>query len=155
VSALLLPDEGKAFQGALNLCTRAFGGSGVHAFIGAASSSSSIQAAMISKELGVPQLSFASTSASLSDAEKFPLFARMPPSDVLQAHAMADMAFVQGWSFVATVHSEESYGMSGIREFRTAAELLSVEVISSSSFMVSRRPSVVERIPCNVLLILC
>eukprot|EP01051_Picozoa_sp_SAG22_P011675 SAG22_NODE_1146_length_5374_cov_7.602654_2_plen_590_part_00 len=75
-----------AFFGALQICDRAFADAGVHAFVGAASSGPTMNAALISTEFGTPQISFSATSADLSDSERFPLFARMVSSKALSFH---------------------------------------------------------------------
>ena len=77
-------DGSKAFFGSLLLSDRAFRDTGVHAYLGAASSGPSIDAARISTEFGVPQIAFSATSVDLSSSESFPLFVRLPPSDEFQ-----------------------------------------------------------------------
>jgi len=126
-------DTGFAFFGALYLTDRAFDDTGVHAYVGAASSGPSINAARISTEFGVPQVSYSSTSVELSDSEQFPLFMRLPPSDEFQGKAMAELVQHLGWREVVTISSSGGYGLAGIEEFQKAAEL-GTEIVLRETF---------------------
>eukprot|EP01046_Picozoa_sp_COSAG06_P059872 COSAG06_NODE_12533_length_1368_cov_1.100867_2_plen_110_part_00 len=61
-------DPAQGFRGAMRLANRPFGNSGVHAYVGAASSGVTKEVALLSSELGIPQISYSSTAADLSDA---------------------------------------------------------------------------------------
>jgi len=74
---------------------------GVIGVAGAACSGASMAANAILSEAGVPQVSYASTNPGLSDAEAYPGFFRVVPSDAIQGPAMADMVVTAG--FVAGI----------------------------------------------------
>lgn len=83
---------------------------GVHIVIG--SSGSSVSAAMAA-ELGpqkIPQISYASSSPSLSDRSLYPYFMRVAASDADQGKAVADLVQAFGWTKGATIHTSDSYG---------------------------------------------
>lgn len=83
---------------------------GVHIVIG--SSGSSVSAAMAA-ELGpqkIPQISYASSSPSLSDRSQYPYFMRVAASDADQGKAIADLVHVFGWTRGAMIHTSDSYG---------------------------------------------
>ena len=78
----------------------------------------SIQVANLLRLFKIPQVSYASTSAALSDKSRFEYFARTVPSDDLQAKAMADIVQHFNWTYVSTVASEGEYGEKGIDAFK-------------------------------------
>lgn len=84
----------------------------------------------------IPQLSPASTSATLSDSTAYPYFARTPPTDAWQSKALADIVKnLLGVEQVATVNSEDAYGSSGMQDFTTAAAATGIKVLASTSFV--------------------
>lgn len=118
------------FQASGNLITR-----GV---IGSSYSSVSILVANLFRLFSLPQISYASTSAILSDKRAFPLFARTVPSDVVQARTMAYLVSAHNWTYVSTVRSSGDYGDSGMDAFWKEANKLGIciaarEVIRSNT----------------------
>jgi branched-chain amino acid transport system substrate-binding protein len=90
---------------------------GVHIVIG--SSGSSVSAAMAA-ELGpqkIPQISYASSSPTLSDRTLYPYFMRVAASDADQGKAIADLIQSFGWTRGATIHTSDSYGAGLISVF--------------------------------------
>jgi metabotropic glutamate receptor 2/3 len=85
--------------------------------IGGAYSSVSIQVANLLRLFRIPQVSYASTSAALSDKTRFDYFARTLPPDTFQAKAMVDIVQYFNWTYVSTVASEGDYGENGIEFF--------------------------------------
>ena len=83
---------------------------GVAAVAGAACSGASMGANAILSAAGIPMISYASTSPSLSDATAYPHFYRIVPSDALQGQAAADMIAGSGASNTAVVHMTNAYG---------------------------------------------
>ena len=100
----------------------AFAGLGADAIIGATCSDGSMAAADYLTIYHVPQLSPSSTSSALSNSLTYPFFARTPPSDALQSFALADLVeHLLKVGRVATVHSTDLYGASGMQEFNDQA----------------------------------
>ena len=62
----------------------------------------------------VPQVSYAATSAELSDKDRFEYFVRTVPPDSYQARAMIDIITFMNWPAVFAVHSRGSYGEQGM-----------------------------------------
>ncbi|XP_062477103.1 metabotropic glutamate receptor 6-like, partial [Pezoporus occidentalis] len=85
--------------------------------IGASASSVSIMVANVLRLFNIPQISYASTAPELSDPARYGFFSRVVPPDSEQAQAMVAVARALGWSYVATVASEGSYGESGVEAF--------------------------------------
>ena len=68
------------------------------------------QVANLLRLFKIPQVSYASTSAALSDKSRFEYFARTVPPDNFQARAMVDILQYFNWTFISTVNSEGDYG---------------------------------------------
>ncbi|XP_078679957.1 uncharacterized protein LOC144915447 isoform X3 [Branchiostoma floridae x Branchiostoma belcheri] len=90
-------------------------------YVGALSSDVTVDVADVLTSLGIPQISWGSTSTLLSNADDYPFFLRTVPSDDLQGEAIAALVDYFGWNYVATVSSDTVYGRSGITAFRQAA----------------------------------
>jgi ABC-type branched-subunit amino acid transport system substrate-binding protein len=60
--------------------------------------------------LNIIQISYASTSPSLSDRVKYPYFMRNVASDADQGIAIADLVAAFGWTNGATINTDDSYG---------------------------------------------
>ncbi|HJM22859.1 MAG TPA: ABC transporter substrate-binding protein [Candidatus Thalassarchaeum sp.] len=88
---------------------------GVVGVAGAACSGASMAANAVLNAAGVVQVSYASTNPGLSDAEAYPGFWRVVPSDAIQGPAMADMATAAGASNPALIHMTNDYG-SGLAD---------------------------------------
>ena len=80
--------------------------------VGAACSGASMGANGVLSAAGIPQISYASTSPTLSDATAYPGFFRVVPSDALQGQAMAAVATADGMDNIAVVHMTNHYGSS-------------------------------------------
>ncbi|KAM8936005.1 metabotropic glutamate receptor 3 isoform 2-T2 [Lycaon pictus] len=89
--------------------------------IGGSYSSVSIQVANLLRLFQIPQISYASTSAKLSDKSRYDYFARTVPPDFYQAKAMAEILRFFNWTYVSTVASEGDYGETGIEAFEQEA----------------------------------
>lgn len=86
--------------------------------IGASRSTLSVEAAKLLRLFKVPQVSYASTSAELSNKNKYSYFARTVPPDTRQALAMLHIVLEFRWKSVFTINSAGSYGENGIEEFK-------------------------------------
>ncbi|XP_022786363.1 metabotropic glutamate receptor 3-like isoform X2 [Stylophora pistillata] len=82
--------------------------------VGPSYSSTTVQVASLLRLFDVPQVSYAATSAELSDKDKFEYFARTVPPDSYQARAMIDIITYMNWTAVFVVHSRGSYGEQGM-----------------------------------------
>ena len=82
--------------------------------IGAGASRVSIPIAGLTRLFEVPQISYSSTSAILSNRERYSYFFRTIPSDTREAVAIIDMLRYFNWTFISTVFTRDSYGQSGI-----------------------------------------
>ena len=108
---------------------------GADAVIGASCSGASKTAAEYLQLYKTPQLSPASTSAALSDSAAYPYLARTPPSDAWQSFALADVVeHLLGVERLATVNSEDTFGASGMQQFKTSAARRGLKVLASTSF---------------------
>ncbi len=90
--------------------------------IGAAASRVSIPVASLVRLFTTPQISYASSSALLSNRDRYEYFYRTISPDDLQARAMIDVVLHFGWTYVSTIYSLNPYGEPGINEFQMLAE---------------------------------
>uniref|UniRef100_A0A5K3FBH9 ANF_receptor domain-containing protein n=1 Tax=Mesocestoides corti TaxID=53468 RepID=A0A5K3FBH9_MESCO len=110
----------------------------VRGVVGGSYTTVSILVANLYRLFKLPQISYASTSAVLSDKRTYPLFARTVPSDVEQARVMAALVAAHNWTYVSTVRSAGDYGDSGMDAFWKEADKRDVciaarEVVRGSS----------------------
>ncbi|XP_074659487.1 extracellular calcium-sensing receptor-like [Tubulanus polymorphus] len=108
--------------------------------VGAGSSSSSMTLNHVLSARSIPQVSFSSTSMSLSDKTRFPTFLRTVPSDRLQVQALCDLVRYFGWSYISTVASDDIYGKFGIEAFKTHAKKYNICVAVNEVFESSSNP---------------
>ena len=128
-------DPGLALIGAYQLVQTAFSGLGADAVIGASCSGASMTAAEYLQLFKMPQLSPASTSAALSDSATYPYLVRTPPSDAWQSFALADVVeHLLGVERLATVNSEDTFGASGMQQFKISATRRGLRLLASTSF---------------------
>lgn len=62
----------------------------------------------------IPQISYGSSASELSDRLRFDYFFRTLPSDAFLARAIADVVIHFNWSFVYALHSDDTFGKSGL-----------------------------------------
>uniref|UniRef100_A0A8C5RDQ9 Glutamate metabotropic receptor 2 n=1 Tax=Laticauda laticaudata TaxID=8630 RepID=A0A8C5RDQ9_LATLA len=79
----------------------------------------------------IPQISYASTSAKLSDKSRYDYFARTVPPDFYQAKAMSEILRYFNWTYVSTVASEGDYGETGIEAFEQQARARNICIATS------------------------
>ena len=89
--------------------------------VGAASSRVSVPVASLARLFRTPQVSYASSSALLSDRTRYGYFHRTVPPDDLQARAMVDILLHFNWTYVSVIFSQDTYGQPGIEEFQKEA----------------------------------
>ena len=89
--------------------------------IGAGASRVSIPIAGLTRLFETPQISYSSTSATLSNRERYSYFFRTIPSDTREAAAIVDMLQYFKWTFISTVFTRDSYGQSGVDDLHDLA----------------------------------
>lgn len=91
----------------------------------------SMQVANLLRLFQIPQISYASTSAKLSDKSRYDYFARTVPPDFYQAKAMSEILRFFNWTYVSTVASEGDYGETGIEAFEQEARMRNICIATS------------------------
>ncbi|OLS20963.1 MAG: Leucine-, isoleucine-, valine-, threonine-, and alanine-binding protein precursor [Candidatus Heimdallarchaeota archaeon LC_3] len=110
---------------------------GVHVVIG--SSGSSVSGAMqdVLKGEDIVQLSYASSSPTLSDRTAYPLFARNVASDADQGVAISDLAQAFGFTSGATINTDDTYGKGLVAVFKTDFVASGGSLVSEQTFQPS------------------
>lgn len=99
------------------------------------SSGSSVSAAIASAltPTKVVQISYASSSPSLSDRSLYPYFMRVCASDADQGLAHVELVKAFGWTRGAVIHTSDSYG-TGLVEIFKAAYNTTGDILTDQSF---------------------
>jgi len=90
--------------------------------VGASVSRVSVPVASLGRLFSMPQVSYATTSALLSDRNIYTYFYRTIPPDNLEARAMIELFLHFNWTYISAVYSRDSYGQSGITDLRKLAQ---------------------------------
>ncbi|MFT7803151.1 extracellular calcium-sensing receptor-like [Arapaima gigas] len=85
--------------------------------IGDGGSSLSLVVARLLGVLHLPQVSYFSSCACLSNKEQFPTFLRTMPSDLFQVEALTLLIRRFGWTWVGAVAGDDDYGRQGVQIF--------------------------------------
>ena len=78
----------------------------------------------------IPHCDGSSSSPALSSKSKYPTFFRTIPSDAATGTAMAGFVISQGWNYVATAYSDDSYGSGLNTAFVTAARAAGITILT-------------------------
>uniref|UniRef100_A0A3P9J189 G-protein coupled receptors family 3 profile domain-containing protein n=1 Tax=Oryzias latipes TaxID=8090 RepID=A0A3P9J189_ORYLA len=85
--------------------------------IGDGGSTQSLVVARLMGVFHVPQVSYFSSCACLSNKKEFPSFLRTMPSDFFQVGALAQLVKHFGWTWVGIVAGDDAYGRGGTKIF--------------------------------------
>ncbi|XP_043541796.1 G-protein coupled receptor family C group 6 member A-like [Chiloscyllium plagiosum] len=94
----------------------------VKAVVGEAYSELSIPIARIFNVALMPQISFASSAATLSDKLRFLSFLRTIPSDIHQTKALAEFIRESRWNWIGIIATDDDYGKSAMADFISHAQ---------------------------------
>ncbi|XP_048387445.1 G-protein coupled receptor family C group 6 member A-like [Stegostoma tigrinum] len=114
----------------------------VKAVIGEVYSELSIPIARIFNVALMPQISFASSAAILSDKLRFMSFLRTVPSDIHQTKALAEFISNSHWNWIGVIATDDDYGKSAMTDFISNTQQLDICIAFQeqiSSFVGSRQ----------------
>lgn len=114
--------------------------------IGEARSGCSIAIAKATEHKNIPQISYASTSAQLSDKQTYPNFFRTCASDVYQGQALAKLAKRYKWSQVSTISTFDSYSEDLVRKFAVNVRRVGVDIKTEQRFEAHTKNSIKENL---------
>ncbi|XP_078140131.1 extracellular calcium-sensing receptor-like [Centroberyx gerrardi] len=89
----------------------------VPAVIGDGGSTQSLVVARLLGVFHVPQVSYFSSCACLSNKKEFPAFLRTMPSDFFQVDALVQLVKHFGWTWVGVIAGDDAYGRGGANIF--------------------------------------
>ena len=95
-------------------------GNRIHGIIGARCSGASIAIARIAGLEGIPQVSFSSSSAALSDKDEYPYFSRVGPTDNANGQVGAIVKLLRSmcWDTVSIIQTDTDYSEGLANEFK-------------------------------------
>lgn len=114
--------------------------------IGEARSECSIAIAAATKDRKIPQMSYASTSAQLSDKQTYPNFFRTCASDVYQGKALAKLVQRYKWTQVSTITTIDPYSEELARKFAVEVRQLGVDITTEQRFEAHTKASIKEHL---------
>lgn len=114
--------------------------------IGEARSECSIAIAVATKHKNIPQMSYASTSAQLSDKQTYPNFFRTCASDMYQGQALAKLVQRYKWSQVSTITTFDSYSEDLARKFAVEVRRVGVGITTEQRFEAHTKASIKEHL---------
>ena len=130
-------------------CTAAVPSS-VIAVVGAASSAVSIKVSTLLSVDQIPEISYSSTSTSLSNKELYPSFLMTIPSDSFQALFIADVLHYFNWTYINVLASDDPYGRLGVDyllpELQTKEICVGVMEIFSTQMVQSRTNEIIDKL---------
>uniref|UniRef100_W5M4N0 Extracellular calcium-sensing receptor-like n=1 Tax=Lepisosteus oculatus TaxID=7918 RepID=W5M4N0_LEPOC len=100
--------------------------SSVPVVIGDGGSTLSIVVARFLGVFHVPQVSYFSSCACLSNKKEFPAFLRTIPSDLFQTDALVQLVQHFGWTWVGVIAGDDDYGRRGVQTFNEEVQRLGV-----------------------------
>lgn len=101
--------------------------------VGPFTSDVSIAVANLLRVFEIPQVSYGSSSAELSNKELYGNFFRTVPPDSFQAQALVDVILYYGWNYIYTINSHGHYGQKGMELFHKMAREAGICVAQGSS----------------------
>lgn len=114
--------------------------------IGEARSECSIAIAKATKLKNIPQMSYASTSAELSDKQTYPNFFRTCASDVYQGQALVKLVQRYKWSQVSTITTSDSYNEDLALTFAMEVRRSGVDITTEQRFEAHTKASIMENL---------
>ncbi|XP_078384806.1 uncharacterized protein LOC144667275 isoform X2 [Oculina patagonica] len=114
--------------------------------IGEARSDCSIAIAAATKHKKIPQMSYASTSAQLSDKDTYPNLFRTCASDVYQGKALAKLVQRYKWTQVSTITTLDLYSEELARKFAVEVRQIGVDIATEQRFEAHTKASIKEHL---------
>lgn len=128
---------------------------GAHLVIGSSGSTVSAAMASVLTPYKIIQISYASSSPSLSDRSTYPYFMRTVPSEADQAYAISDLIESLGLDYGATISTDDIFGTALISQFLSyyVGIIASSQTFSPGSLDVSQEvQAIADSTPQFVLL---
>ncbi|KAF9141012.1 hypothetical protein BGX30_005623 [Mortierella sp. GBA39] len=83
---------------------------GVSGVIGDVSSALTVQSALLTSRLSIPQCSYSAGSTQLSDKDQYGYFFRTIPTELMYGRVMMDFVASRGWKTIAVFYAGDSLG---------------------------------------------
>uniref|UniRef100_A0A3B4FKN3 Extracellular calcium-sensing receptor-like n=1 Tax=Pundamilia nyererei TaxID=303518 RepID=A0A3B4FKN3_9CICH len=122
----------------------------IPAVIGDGGSTQSLVVAHFLGVFHVPQVSYFSSCACLSDKNKFPAFLRTMPSDFFQVDALLQLVKHFGWTWVGVIAGDDDYGRGGANIFVNEVTKLGACVALHEIIPKNRAQSTISSIVSNI-----
>ncbi|KAF9181980.1 hypothetical protein BGZ50_005201 [Haplosporangium sp. Z 11] len=104
------PDNSGAAQAIFSTVSLLQTGGGVTGVIGDVSSALSVQSALLTSRLSIPQCSYSAGSTQLSSKDDYGHFFRTIPTELMFGRVMMDFVVSRGWKTIAVFYTGDSLG---------------------------------------------
>ncbi|KAF9433867.1 hypothetical protein BGZ76_008875 [Entomortierella beljakovae] len=122
------PDNSGAAQAIFSTVSLLQSDNGVAAVIGDISSTLSLQSALLTSRLAIPQCSYSAGSIQLSNKDDYEYFFRTIPTELMFGSVMLDFVASRGWKNIAVFYTADALGsqMMEYIEFQAASRDLTI-----------------------------
>ena len=117
--------------------------------VGAGFSSISLVVANLLGLFELPQISYSSTSPTLS-SDKFRYFFRTIPSDDFQAQVLVDIIVHFKWKYIILLHSDDLYGTDGAATFKEELEIRNPSACIATQISIPRISPNYEKVAYHI-----
>ncbi|KAF9897076.1 hypothetical protein BX616_006229, partial [Lobosporangium transversale] len=105
------PENSGASQAIFSTVSLLQANGGVSAVIGDVSSALSMQSALLTSRLSIPQCSYSAGSTQLSNKDDYDYFFRTIPTELMFGKVMIDFVASRGWKTIAVLYTGDSLGV--------------------------------------------
>ncbi|KAM9318689.1 extracellular calcium-sensing receptor-like [Pholidichthys leucotaenia] len=145
---LMGSEKGPGVKGMLNPADNCHGI--VPVVIGDGGSTQSLVVAHFLGVFYVPQVSYFSSCACLSDKKEFPAFLRTMPSDFFQVNSLVQLVKHFGWTWVGVIAGDDDYGRGGASKFVTEIRNLGACIALHEIIPKNRAQAAISSIISNI-----
>ncbi|KAF9206222.1 hypothetical protein BGZ49_002822 [Haplosporangium sp. Z 27] len=128
------PDNSGAAQAIFSTVSLLQNGTGVSGVIGDVSSALSLQSALLTSRLAIPQCSYSAGSTQLSSKADYEYFFRTIPTELMFGPVMLDFIAGRGWKSIAVFYTGDSLGSQMMDNIEYHASIRNITIGYRKSF---------------------
>ncbi|KAF9082517.1 hypothetical protein BGX23_012384 [Mortierella sp. AD031] len=122
------PDNSGAAQAIFSTVSLLQSQAGVSAVIGDVSSALTVQSALLTSRLSIPQCSYSAGSTQLSNKDNYGYFFRTIPTELMFGRVMMDFVASRGWKTIAVFYAGDSLGSQMMDTIASQAKMRNVTI---------------------------
>ncbi|KAF9920707.1 hypothetical protein FBU30_009375 [Linnemannia zychae] len=122
------PDNSGAAQAIFSTVSLLQSQEGVSGVIGDVSSALTVQSALLTSRLSIPQCSFSAGSTQLSNKDQYGYFFRTIPTELMFGQVMMDFVASRGWKTIAVFYAADLLGSQMMDTIATQAKIRNISI---------------------------